>query len=157
MFTQECRLRPWQKRRFPLCTNERRRNQVSVADITYIKTGEGWLYLAGILDASSRRCGAGTPDDSRYSHLVTRAWHKGMEQPAPRSRPLLHHSDRGIQYASAGFRTLSRSCGGAASMSCKANCYDHAMLESFWATLTKPNASALAFQRPDNKPNSLAS
>jgi transposase InsO family protein len=65
---------------------------------------------------------------------VTRAWNKAWknQQPDP---GLLHHSDRGIQYASSDFRALLDSCGAAASMSRKANCYDNATMESFWATL----------------------
>jgi len=109
-------------------------NQIWVADITYIQTGEGWLYLAGILDAFSRRCVGWQAGDCLDASLVTRAWDKAWKTRRP-GPGLLHHSDRGIQYASGAFRALLHSCGAAASMSRKANCYDNAMMESFWATL----------------------
>jgi putative transposase len=145
-------LRPRQKRRFrpqttqsdhqlPIAKNwlaqipaPDRPKQIWVADITYIQTAEGWLYLSGILDACSRRCLGWQADDSLGADLVTRAWHKAWKNQCP-DPGLLHHSDRGIQYASSDFRALLDSCGAAASMSRKANCYDNAMMESFWATL----------------------
>lgn len=145
-------LRPRQKRRFrpqttdsshklPIAENwlakmpaPDRPNQVWIADITYIETGEGWLYLSGILDACSRRCVGWHADDSLAANLVTRAWDKAWKNQRP-DPGLLHHSDRGIQYASSDFQALLHSCGAAASMSRKANCYDNAAMESFWATL----------------------
>jgi len=111
-----------------------RPSQVWVADITYIQTQEGWLYLSGILDHCSRRCVGWQADDSLATSLVTRAWKKAWQnqRPAP---GLLHHSDRGIQYASSDFATLLSSCRATASMSRKANPYDNAIIESFFATL----------------------
>jgi putative transposase len=111
-----------------------RPGRVWLADITYILTQEGWLYLSGILDHCSRRCVAWHADESLESSLVTTTWQKACnkEQLEP---GLLHHSDRGVQYASTHFQTLLRSCGAAASMSRKANPYDNAMMESFFATL----------------------
>ncbi|VVM06780.1 hypothetical protein MAMC_01236 [Methylacidimicrobium cyclopophantes] len=111
-----------------------RPNQVWLGDITYIPTAEGWLYLSGILDACSRRCVGWHADDSLATPLVTRAWKKACKQRRP-PPGLLYHSDRGIQYASSEFDALLRFCGAVASMSRKANCYDNAMMESFWATL----------------------
>ena len=108
--------------------------QVWVADITYIQTHEGWLYLSGILDHCSRRCVGWQADDSLTTNLVTRAWHKAWKNQRP-DPGLLHHSDRGVQYASSDFRALLYGCGAAPSMSRKANCYDNAIMESFWATL----------------------
>jgi putative transposase len=149
---RQCGLRAKQKRRFRPATTDSshklpiaenwlakvpapdRPNQVWVADITYIETAEGWLYLAGILDACSRRCVGWHAGDSLCSKLVTRAWQKAWKNQRP-GPGLLHHSDRGIQYASSDFQRLLHCCGAAASMSCKANCYDNAMMESFWATL----------------------
>ena len=145
-------LRPKQKRRFrpqttqsdhklPIAQNwlaqipaPDRPKQVWLADITYIPTVEGWLYLSGILDACSRRCVGWQAADSLGADLVTRAWNKAWKNQRP-DPGLLHHSDRGIQYASSDFRVLLDSCGAAASMSRKANCYDNATMESFWATL----------------------
>jgi transposase InsO family protein len=111
-----------------------RPGQVWVADITYIQTAEGWLYLSGILDACSRRCLGWQAGESLGADLVTRAWNKAWQNQRP-GPGLLHHSDRGIQYASNTFKTLLERCGAAASMSRKANPYDNATMESFWATL----------------------
>ena len=109
-------------------------DQVWVADITYIETIEGWLYLAGILDACSRRCIGWSTSESLQSDLVTRAWNQAWQKRRP-GPGLLHHSDRGIQYASGPYRMRLRSCGAVGSMSRKANCFDNAIMESFWATL----------------------
>jgi putative transposase len=111
-----------------------RTGQVWLADITYIQTQEGWLYLSGILDHCSRRCVGWHADDSLATSLVTKAWKKACQNQCP-APGLLHHSDRGIQYASDDFKTLLHSCGAAASMSRKANPYDNAIMESFFATL----------------------
>jgi putative transposase len=108
--------------------------QVWLGDITYVQTQEGWLYLAGILDHCSRRCVGWHADDSLESSLVTRAWEKAGKNQALKPG-LLHHSDRGVQYASTPFQNLLHSCGAAASMSRKANPYDNAIMESFFATL----------------------
>jgi putative transposase len=111
-----------------------RPGQVWLADITCIQTQEGWLYLSGILDHCSRRCIGWHAQESLASSLVSRAWEKAcLNQPlAP---GLLHHSDRGVQYASTQFQTLLHSRGATASMSRKANPYDNAIMESFFATL----------------------
>lgn len=111
-----------------------RPGQVWLGDITYIQTQEGWLYFSGILDHCSRRCVGWHADDSLESSLVTRAWEKASNN-QPLKPGLLHHSDRGVQYASTAFQNLLRSCGAAASMSRKGNPYDNAMMESFFATL----------------------
>jgi transposase InsO family protein len=111
-----------------------RSNQVWVSDITYIETREGWLYLAGILDLFSRKVVGWNVESTLAGELVVKAWKKAWQkrQPAP---GLLHHSDRGCQYASAEFRDLLTRHRTAASMSRKGNCYDNAAMESFWATL----------------------
>lgn len=111
-----------------------RPGQVWLGDITYIQTQEGWLYLSGILDHCSRRCVAWHAEDSLESSLVTRAWEKARKN-QPLKPGLLHHSDRGVQYASSVFQNLLHSCGAAPSMSRKGNPYDNAMMESFFATL----------------------
>jgi len=108
--------------------------QVWLADITYIQTKEGWLYFSGILDHCSRRCVAWQADDSLQSSLVATTWKRACNnqhlQPG-----LLHHSDRGVQYASTQYQSLLHSCGAAPSMSRKGNPYDNAIMESFLATL----------------------
>lgn len=111
-----------------------RPNQIWQSDITYLPTTQGWLYLAVTLDTCSRKVVGWATSESLRSNLVTealeRAWRS--RRPAP---GLLHHSDRGIQYASERFRRLLHSFGATASMSRKANCYDNALSESFFATL----------------------
>jgi putative transposase len=111
-----------------------RPGQVWLADITYIQTEEGWLYFSGILDHCSRRCVAWHADDSLESSLVTTTWKKACTNHSLQPG-LLHHSDRGVQYASTQFQTLLQSGGATASMSRKGNPYDNAMMESFFATL----------------------
>ena len=109
-------------------------NEVWQADITYVATQEGWLYVAGVLDACSRKVVGWAAADTMPTSLVARAFERAVagERPAP---GLLHHSDRGSQYASDTYRELLRSHGAVASMSRAGNCYDNARIESFWATL----------------------
>ncbi len=111
-----------------------RPDQLWQSDITYLPTQEGWLYLAVTLDACSRKVVGWATSSTLHTTLVTealeRAWR--TRRPAP---GLLHHSDRGIQYASARFRTQLQVLGATPSMSRPANCYDNALVESFFATL----------------------
>jgi transposase InsO family protein len=109
-------------------------NQIWVADITYIETQEGRLYLAGILDLYSRKVAGWNTSDSLATELVTNAWKKAWKKHRPHPG-LLRHSDRGCQYASKEFRSLLSAHQAGASMSRKGNCYDNAVMESFWATL----------------------
>lgn len=111
-----------------------RPNEVWVADITYIPTAEGWLYLAGILDLFSRRIVGWAMDQSPDTSLVLRSWTMAVRQRQPPPR-LLFHSDRGSQYASTQFRQALEAHGARSSMSRPANCYDNAVMESFWSTL----------------------
>lgn len=111
-----------------------RPNPIWVADITYIETQEGWLYLAGILDLYSRKVAGWNTSDSLPTELVTRAWKKAWKKHRP-DPGLLHHSDRGWQYASKEFRSLLAAHQAGASMSRKGNCYDNAAMKSFWAAL----------------------
>ena len=111
-----------------------RPDQVWVADITHLATAEGWLYLAGLLDACSRHRVGWQTGETLEAALVTRAWQKAVaaRRPGP---GLLHHSDRGAQYAGGAMAALLVEQGAAASMSRRGNCYDNATMESFWATL----------------------
>ena len=111
-----------------------RPDEVWAADITYLATGEGWLYVAGVLDLYSRKLVGWAAEDAMPTALVARAFTRAITQrkPAP---GLLHHSDRGSQYASDAYRTLLHQHGAIPSMSRAANCYDNATMESFWATL----------------------
>jgi transposase InsO family protein len=109
-------------------------NQLWVADITYIETGEGWLYLAGVLDLYSRKIVGWAMSERIDTRLVLNALDMALLHRAPPAS-LLFHSDRGVQYASADFRQALSQASLVPSMSRKANCYDNAFMESFWSTL----------------------
>jgi transposase InsO family protein len=109
-------------------------NQLWVADITYIETREGWLYLAAILDLYSRKIVGWAMCQHINTSLVLKALAMALLHRQPPAS-LLIHSDRGVQYASADYRQALAQAGLVASMSRKANCYDNATMESFWSTL----------------------
>jgi putative transposase len=111
-----------------------RPNQVWVADITYIPTAEGWLYLAGILDLYSRKLVGWAMGSHLDTRLVLASWHMALGRRRPKAGLLLH-SDRGCQYASSELRQALHQAHAVASMSRTANCYDNATMESFWSTL----------------------
>lgn len=113
-----------------------RPNQVWVCDITYVSTGEGFLYVAGILDAYSRRIVGWSMADHLRTELVGNALEMAVVHRNP-PRELVHHSDRGVQYTSADYRLLAEGHGIVQSMSRTGDCYDNAMKESFWATMKK--------------------
>jgi transposase InsO family protein len=109
-------------------------NQAWVSDITYVPTSEGWLYLAAVMDLASRRI-VGWAMSSRIDQtLVIDALIDALQQrrPAP---GLIHHSDRGRQYASKDYQALLTQQGIIPSMSRKGNCWDNAPMESFFHTL----------------------
>lgn len=101
------------------------------SDITYIPTQEGWLYAAATLDGYSRKCAGWSADDNMETFLVLRAAKRAFANVDAK----IHHSDRGSQYASEDFRRFLADNDITQSMSRKGNCYDNAMMESFWATL----------------------
>lgn len=109
-------------------------DQKWVADITYIATDEGWLYLAGVMDLYSRKIVGWSMAEHMETSLAGDALTMALvrRQPTP---GLLHHSDRGVQYASEDYRHLLELHGIQASMSAKGDCWDNACAESFWATL----------------------
>lgn len=109
-------------------------DQIWVADITYIHTAEGWLYLAGVMDLHSRRLVGWAMSHAIDSALVLAALSMATLHRSP-PPGLLFHSDRGVQYAAANFRAALKAAGLTASMSRRANCYDNAAMESFWSTL----------------------
>lgn len=113
-----------------------RPNAVWLADITYVETDEGWLYVAGVLDRCTRRCIGWAMGDSLATSLPLAAWDMALihRRPPP---GLLHHSDRGVQYASGTYRQALAQAGAISSMSRRANCYDNAAMESFWSTLKR--------------------
>ena len=111
-------------------------DQVWVSDITYIPTREGWLYLVCVLDLYSRKVVGWSMSERMTKDLVLCA----LEMALLRRRPdaeLMHHSDRGSQYASEAFQKLLRDENITCSMSRKGNCYDNAVMESFFASLKK--------------------
>ena len=112
-------------------------NEVWVSDITYVPTREGWLYLACVLDLYSRKVVGWSMSERMTSHLVISALAMALRQRCPQAEGLLHHSDRGSQYASGVFQKLLIEHGITCSMSGKGNCYDNAAMESFFATLKK--------------------
>ena len=109
-------------------------DQKWVADITYIPTEEGWLYLAGVMDLFSRKIVGWAMSSQIDANLVERALHMALYQRRP-GQGLMHHSDRGSQYASCQIRTLLEANRIQVSMSGTGNCYDNAVMESFWSTL----------------------
>ena len=109
-------------------------NQIWVADITYIETKEGWLYLAAILDLYSRKIVGWAMREHINTTLVLKALAMALLHRNPPAKLLLH-SDRGVQYASADYRAALSRAGLVPSMSRKGNCYDNAAMESFWSTL----------------------
>jgi transposase InsO family protein len=109
-------------------------NQAWVADITYIATGEGWLYLAVIMDLASRRIVGWSMSERIKADLVCQALKSAYWRRKP-SAGLIMHSDRGSQYASDTHRKLIKDYGMIQSMSRRANCWDNAAMESFFKTL----------------------
>jgi len=139
------------KHRWPVAENRLARqfevsrpNTVWAADITYIRTREGWLYLAVLLDLCSRRV-VGWAISSRLNRrLPQAALEMAIGRRRPRS-PILHHSDRGSQYASHDYRQALSDAGFVVSMSRRGDCYDNAPVESFFATLKKELVAAEVF------------
>ena len=109
-------------------------NQCWVSDITYIYTGEGWLYLAAIMDLYSRKIIGWAMDKRMTQDLVVKALKMALQRRRP-NRGLLLHSDQGSQYASHYYQHLLSKHGIICSMSRKGNCWDNAVMESFFHTL----------------------
>ena len=111
-------------------------NVLWLADITYLRTWEGWLYLAAVQDAYSRRIVGWSMADHMRAELVvdalTMAVHRRRPDPG-----VIHHSDQGSQYVSLGFGQAARDAGIAISMGSRGDAYDNAVAESFFATLKK--------------------
>lgn len=112
------------------------RNRAWAADITYLPTREGWLYLAVVLDLASRRVVGWCAAPQLDTTLPLRALEQALRQRGP-AVGLVHHSDRGVQYASAAYQAVLAAHGAQCSMSRKGNCWDNAVVESFFATLKR--------------------
>lgn len=145
-------LRAWPKRAFrpkttegkhplPIAPNRLRSepppaepNRVWVSDITYIATAQGWVYLAAVMDLWSRKVVGWAAADHLRAELAQEALTRALRTRRP-PPGLIHHSDRGIQYASGPYRACLRAHGLVPSMSAAGHCYDNAAMESFWSTL----------------------
>jgi putative transposase len=127
---------------FPIAENVLKRNfktqepdKAWVADITYIPTAQGWLYLAVIIDLFSRRVVGWSLAEHMRVELVHSALEAALGHRVPACSGLLFHSDRGSQYASHEYRAVLQDAGIACSMSRKGNCWDNAVAESFFGRL----------------------
>jgi putative transposase len=109
-------------------------NRVWAGDISYVWTAEGWLYLAVVLDLYSRTVIGWAMGERLTAELATQALTMALWRRKP-AGGLLHHSDRGIQYAAGDYQRLLADHGIACSMSRKGNCWDNAVVESFFHTL----------------------
>ena len=111
-----------------------RPNQIWAADITYVGTAQGWVYVAAIVDLYSRRVVGWAVSQQIDTALVLSALNMALCHRQPPAG-LIFHSDRGVQYASLEYRRALEMAQLLASMSRKANCYDNAIMEAFWSTL----------------------
>ena len=146
-------LRVKQKRKYTVTTNSKHQlpvaenvlnrafsplapNQAWGTDITYLWTHEGWVYLAVVIDLHSRRVVGWSIDRHMKKALVIRALMMAINLRKPDSG-LIHHSDRGSQYASRGYQALLRQHGMICSMSRKGNCWDNSPVERFFGSLKR--------------------
>ena len=121
-------------------------NQVWLADITYVPTAEGWLYLAVVLDLFARRVVGWAMSETMPQELTIDALQMAIAQRRP-GPGLLHHSDRGSQYAAHAYRRLLEANGMRCSMSRKGNCWDNAPMESFFGSMkTELDDDDVAFE-----------
>lgn len=125
----------------PIAPNRLRRNfaatapnQVWLADLTYVRTGEGWLFLAALIDMFTRKVVGWAVRDTLHADIALEALAMAVERQRP-APGLIHHSDRGVQYAAHDYRKALAAAGMTPSMSRKGNCLDNAPMESFFHTL----------------------
>ncbi len=123
-------------------------NEKWVGDITYVKTREGWLYLAAILDIYSRKVVGWAMDKHMEQELVASALKMATMHRQP-GEGLLHHSDRGSQYAANDYQQLLGTHKMTVSMSRKGDCYDNSVIESFWSTLKAECATGVYNSRSE--------
>ncbi|HDK0687648.1 TPA: IS3 family transposase [Escherichia coli] len=162
---KELRLRCKQKRKFRATTNSNHNlpvapnllnqtfaptapNQVWVADLTYVATQEGWLYLAGIKDVYTCEIVGYAMGERMTKELTGKALFMALRSQRPPAG-LIHHSDRGSQYCAFDYRVIQEQFGLKTSMSRKGNCYDNAPMESFWGTLKNESLSHYRFNNRD--------
>ncbi len=138
------------KRKFDVAAPDR----VYASDITYVWTREGWLYLAVVIDLFSRKVVGWSLGTRLSSSLVCDA----LTMAIWRRRPLpglIHHSDRGVQYASHAFRQLLKAHGMFGSMSRKGNCWDNAVVESFFGSMKAERVSWERYQTREAARNDI--
>jgi putative transposase len=116
-----------------------------VADITYIPTQQGWLYLVVVIDLFLKRVVGWSMAEHRRVALVLNALEAALGHRVPADSGLLFHSDRGSQYASGDYRAALQKAGIGCSMSRKGNCWDNAVAESFFGTLKTELISSKEF------------
>jgi len=117
-----------------LLVDHRRTEGVWASDITYVQTSEGWLYVAAVMNVQSRKIIGLSMSNKLSQDLASAALRDAVGRQSP-SEGLIHHSDRGRQYASYAYQKLLRGYGITQSMSRSGNCYDNAYMESFFGTL----------------------
>jgi len=120
-------------------------NQRWVADITYVPTRQGWLYLAVVMDLYSRRIVGWSMSHRMSRRLVVDALEMAVAARRPEG-PLIHHSDRGAQYTSDDFRAELARHGIECSMSSSGNCYDNAVVESFFGVLKRERVNRVRYR-----------
>jgi transposase InsO family protein len=143
------------KHGFPIAPNLLERNFTAdapneswVGDITYLDTHQGWLYLAVLIDLYSRRVVGWAMSEHIDTALVMSALNMALTRRKP-ARGLIHHTDRGSQYASHEYRKALRDVGAECSMSRKGDCWDNAVAESFFASLRKELTNRVTFLSRD--------
>ncbi len=123
-------------------------NRQWASDITYIDTQQGWLYLAIVMDLYSRRIVGWSMDRNMNRHLVVDALTMALDSRLPEGE-LIHHSDRGAQYTSDDFRSELVKHGIQCSMSGRGNCYDNAVVESFFGLLKRERVNRVRYRTRD--------
>jgi transposase InsO family protein len=147
---------------YPIVPNRLGRNfvanrpgQVWLADLTYIPTGEGWLYLAAVLDLHTRKIVGWSMRETLHTEIALEALTMAIvrQRPAP---GLIHHSDRGVQYAAEPYRLALARSGITPSMSRKGDCLDNAPMESFFQA-SRPSGFTIGFMAPAPRPAETSS
>ena len=121
------------------------RNQIWLGDITYIPTGEGFLYLCVFLDTYSRKIVGFCMDKRMTDNIVTDAFRQAVDKEHPKIG-LIVHTDQGSQFTGSRFRNLVKKYGGVVSNSMKGNPYDNAMMESFYRTFKRELINGIKFK-----------